>query len=249
MKKVSDLIENLNKPKFGSFGEFIFKTIATKKFDVINKHKDGIDFIVDGIPVDVGTSNRINKKSSLPKKDALVLFYIDHVKVQWNDKINETLDNSEIETYFNSWIQVKHQSKYKKNKSMPSIYIKELVDLKSEINSFFNNKGFRVRIIHRTVSKKFGYRESPHNLLPKNINDGLINIYLDFKNEKTTKDNINFVVAFKSSDSNLVLRQKRFSIKSGNNTVSKIDLSYIVERKNNSSFLFDSIESLFRNFL
>lgn len=246
MNKIANLIKDLNKPRLGAFGEFIFKSIASKKdLDIKAEHRNRVDYIVDGIPVDVGTSNRINKKplsSQIKKKDAHVLFFTDHVVVKWNDKLNEILDENTVLDYFNLWTN----SKRNKSSVSSSIYKDELISLKSELSSFFKNHGFEVRIIYRTISKEFGYRESPHNLLPSNIEDGKINIYLDFKDEKTKRDNINFIIAFKSSDSNLIPKQAKVSVNSGSHGISKIDLSSILKTKEKP--FYGSLEKLFRDF-
>jgi hypothetical protein len=70
-----------------------------------------------------------------------------------------------------------------------------LEQIRSDLTTFFNNLGREVRSIYRTSQSKFG-DESPHNLIPTNLSKTRITIFLDFKDENFSVDNLNRVVAF-----------------------------------------------------
>jgi hypothetical protein len=235
---IKNSIKKLNNPQFGSFGEFIFKHYVVEKLnhELIKVHKDGIDFKLNGKKIDVGSSRRFNRKDknkTIKNKDAYVLFYDEKCNIIIPNYFDVELSWKKIELQFKRWSD---GHVIKTSKSNAISYKNDYNKIKKKVIIFFNDKGFKTKIIYRTVSEKFGLRESPGNLYPKKIKDKFINIYIDFKNHVRKEENINFIIAFPDSGIKSIPLQKNISVRSGKKEIKKIDLISIEKTKHKCYF-------------
>lgn len=245
VQEVINKIQNLNSPQFGSFGEFIFaKHVTDVLHESIEKvHRDGVDFIFRGANIDIGAKRKLNAKylrnEKIAGKDAFVVFYEDCCKINYPGNFEKVLSWAGVVSLFEEWstsriIKIPSQAKQS--------YSKEYAEIKSNIIKYFADKKIDVRVLYRTVSSKFGLRESPDNLLPKESAPSSVSVYIDFKNFERIAKNINFIIAFPDNKHNDIPRQKTVSIKSGKKDLHKIDLTQIVPNKHRC--YFESIEEL-----
>lgn len=237
-------LEKMNNALFGSFGEYIFAHYVLKilKKKLLSVHKDSIDFIFESTPVDVGSSRALNKPFTPKKitgKDVFVHFFSDCCSINYPEHFVQKLEWQEIAVLFPLW---RKDHLIKTEKAPGRSYTKEYNEIKSGLSSYFAEKGYKARIIYRTVSRGFGLGESPDNLLPKIMDNSSITIYLDFNNFKRTWDNIRFIIAFPDKYSDELPRQEKVTIKSGKANLVKADLIKIME--SNHRCFFRDIEEL-----
>jgi hypothetical protein len=111
--------------------------------------------------------------------------------------------------------------------------------IRDDITRYFKDLGVKVRIIYRTCQEKFG-EESPGNLLPAKCLNDRVSIYVDFKDNDISSENINSIIAIPEADSgNLpILETQRLP-----SVHPKIDL-----RKINRKYRFNDISDLKNNF-
>jgi len=231
-------IEKLNNPQFGSFAEFVFvnHVINVRNQDLIKIHRDDADFIMQGNTIDVGGRRMLNKhftNQTIRNKTVSVFFYKDCCFINYPTIFEAKIDWSDIVSLYKAWRQ------------NPPIHIptnsgisfeKEYEEIKNAISSFFLENGYTTKIIYRTVSHKFGLRESPHNLLPSKLNEKGVTVYIDFKSYIRTNENIRFIIAFPDNTGGEIPRQKIVSIKAGQANVKKIDLNTIIQTKHRCYF-------------
>ena len=104
-KKIKKEIVDIKPIHLGYFGEevFIFYTKFILKKEIEKTHKEGKDFEIDGVRIDVGTRRPINEKKvgrKINNKDAFVFFYseccyIDYPnnfcgEIQWKQVAKQT---------------------------------------------------------------------------------------------------------------------------------------------------------------
>jgi len=236
---IKEIVRKLNNPQFGSFGEYIFADYATNalKYNVKKIHRDGVDFSINNIRVDVGASRKLEinykGKKKIPKKDVFVFFYNDCCFIDYPDNFEVKLNWSYILEQYEKWsksriINIPTEEKVS--------YKREYDNITVQIKSFFSLKGYGARIIYRTVSHTFGLRESPDNLLPKDIKPYSVSVYLDFNDFKRMESNIRFIIAFIDTKHDDIPRQNNIALKSGRDNSEKIDLTQIVPNKHKCCF-------------
>jgi hypothetical protein len=243
--KIKKEISELSPTHLGYFGEELFLYYAKEvlKKEVLKVHREGKDFEIDGVRIDVGTrrpftTKKIGKKIS--KKDAFVLFYTDCCLIDFPKHFSGEVQWEVISTLLADF---KSRRRIKVKTVLEKSFNSEYEKLKFKIKNFFIEKGFKTNIIYRTVSGQFGLKESPGNLLIKKFNDDGIKIYIDFKDHQRTAENIKFIIAFPQSMENEMPYQKSVSLKS---SVPKIDLIELIQIKHRS--YFTSLEDLTNNF-
>ena len=193
-------IEDLNNPRFGSFGEFVFADYASNilNYDLQKLHRDGKDFVIANQKIDVGATRRFfqknfnnNTQRTIKNKDVHVFFYKDCCFIKYPDFFEEKLEWDYVEKLFGKW---KESRKVEVPKSTEKLYEEEYKNIVLQVNSFFSGNNFISRTIHRTKTKRFGLRESPGNLLPKKEIEKSVTVYIDFHDEKRIESNIRFII-------------------------------------------------------
>jgi len=236
---IKKIIKKLNNPQFGSFGEYVFADYATNilEYEVKKIHRDGIDFSINNVGVDVGASRKLDinysGRKKIPKKDVYVFFYKDYCFIDYPNNFEAKLNWHSILEQYEKW----HKSRTINLPSEDKIsYEKEYNNIVFKIKSFFNSKGYCTRIIYRTVSHIFGLRESPDNLLPKNKKSHAVSVYLDFNDSKRVESNIRFIIAFVDTELDDIPKQSSIALKSKRDNAEKIDLIQIVPNKHKCYF-------------
>ena len=237
-------IRKLNKPQFGSFGEYIFAHYVTKTLrkGLVKTHKDSSDFEYQGKKIDIGARRKLQKHFSfetIKNKDVFVFLYKDFCFLSYPKNFEIKLSWNRIASLFSSWAK-NHNLDLPTNSEVS--FIKEYGEIEKFVSSFFSDNGCQSEIIYRTVSNKFGLRESPHNLLTKGIKKDRIRVYIDFNSHIKTIENINFIIAFPENAQKEIPRQKKVSIKSGKSDSQKIDLKTIKATKHRC--YFENLEEL-----
>ena len=245
ISKIQREIRDLSPTHLGYFGEELFLYYASKvlKKEVLKVHREGKDFEIDGVRIDVGTrrpfTTRKNGKK-ISNKDAFVIFYADSCFIDFPEHFSGEVQWGVISTLLADF---KSRRRIKVKTVLEKSFDSEYEKLKLKIKNFFFEKGFKTNIIYRTVSGQFGLKESPGNLLLKKFNDDGIKIYIDFKDHQRTAENIKFIIAFPQSMENEIPFQKSVSLKS---IAPKIDLIELIQIKHRS--YFTSLEDLTDNF-
>lgn len=238
-------IENLTPTHLGYFGEELFtyyvKSILKK--EIYKLHKEGKDFQVDGVKIDVGTRRpldnfRVNCK--IYKKEAFVFFFSECCYIDYPKHFSGKIKWKQVSLLLKNY----KQSRIKVDTIKKKPFTAEYTELANRIKLFFSKNGFESDIIYRTVSKRFGLRESPHNLLLKKFTGDGIKVYIDFNDYHRTIENIRFIISFPQSLEEEIPKQKRVSLKSGNSEVNKVDL--IAIKKNKHRCYFTNLEDLMK---
>ena len=242
--EVKKEIKKLNNAQFGSFGEFVFAHyILNIRIEKLQKvHKDDTDFLYGGRAIDVGASRALNKTFKVIEiagKDIHVHFFSDCCSINYPGHFNYQMDWEAIIPLFNAW-EKDHRIKVKNVHGRS--YSLEYEEIKVQISRFFEERGFKPRIIYRTVSHGFGLGESPDNLLPNKIYHGNVTVYIDFNDKRRTRDNIRVIIAFPDERSAELPRQEKVTIRSGRENLEKADLTKIME--SNHTCFFRDIEEL-----
>ncbi|MFK7948670.1 MAG: hypothetical protein AB8G11_13850 [Saprospiraceae bacterium] len=240
-------IANLNNPQFGSFGEYVFSFFVKNnlKEPLESYHKDGKDFLFRNKYVDIGANRKLNKYFRVTKisnKDVSIIFFEDFCFINYPNEIKHLLNWKEIDLIYNLW-KKGHKLKLKSNSQKS--YNKDYQDIKRKIHTFFSKYDYKTKIIYRTVTQKFGLKESPGNLFPNQSFNGGIVVYLDFYDFKRTVKNIRFIIAFKCDEINDIPLLDSFRLKSKYEK-KKIDLIKIIETNHRS--YYKSLDDLFENF-
>jgi len=206
MKK--ELIE-LNNARFGSFGEFVFESMFLK--NLTRKNFDQADFKWKNKDVDIKSRRLLEKYYKTPSnytgkkiKDIiyiLIEFYKDKVVISKEKKIiKPPLNYKKVEKLYDEWVS--YRNKKQKEKKLLKKDMTQLNLMKSEIkNFFFSSKNLNARVIYRTTQEDFG-NESPANLLPKNIQENKVTVFLNFNNFNISENNLKEVIAFKDIEAN-----------------------------------------------
>jgi hypothetical protein len=247
-EKIKKEITDLSPTHLGYFGEevFIYYTKFILNKDIEKVHKEGKDFEIDGVKIDVGTRRPLSKKKigrKISKKDAFVFFYLECCYIDYPNKFFGEIQWEKVAILLKDY---KQKKKIKINAIKEKSFKSEYYQLESKIKNYFSKNGCESNIIHRTVSGQFGLRESPGNLLLKKFKDDGIKVYIDFFDFRRTIENINFIIAFPESMEMEIPKQKKVSLKSGDSDVKKVDL---VEIQNvNHRCYFVNYEDLTKNF-
>ena len=243
-----EIIRKLNNPQLGSFGEYLVAEYGTKvlKKSVIGVHRDGIDLIIDGNRVDVGSQRKLDKRYSRGKitnKDVFVFFCKDACIIHYPSRFEANLSWEDVSLLFEEW-QKNHKPGISNDTDVS--YKAEYGELKQLVSSFFKEHGYKARIIYRTVSRQFGLGESPDNLLPKVTRKEAVSVYVDFNDFRRVPENIRFIVAFPDEYANELPRQEKVVLKSGKKNVVKVDLHEIIETI--SRCYFENLDQLMNDF-
>lgn len=243
--KIKKEIRELSPTHLGYFGEELFLYYASKvlKKEVLKVHREGKDFEIASVRIDVGTRRpftTIKTGKKISNKDAFVIFYADSCFIDFPEHFSGEVQWGVISTLLADF---KSRRRIKVKTVLEKSFNSEYEKLKLKINNFFFEKGFKTNIIYRTVSGQFGLKESPGNLLLKKFADDGIKIYIDFKDHQRTEENIKFIIAFPQSLENEMPFQKSISLKSSS---PKIDLIQLIETKHRS--YYTSLEDLTESF-
>ena len=220
------LILLLNAARLGSFGEAVFLQVARDKgWHIESQHSEKVDYRVEGELVDVKTSRqslqrpvgRRQYSGPVPHvRYVLVEFVSSGASVSIDGAQLQSLNWEKLDTIWDEWTRQRGRednilerdntqraiSDFKRTAEplgpypVPGSSTKRAIaDLKQELVRFLAEKGITTRIIYRTCMAGFK-QESPHNLKPEKIEPNRITIYLDFRNEVISADNLNGVYAF-----------------------------------------------------
>lgn len=203
MKEIQDIISNLNNAQFGSFGEFIFESNYVEE-GIQRKHNERVDFILGGEFIDVKSTRKFNENYSTSRDYSgnkqigiqypFLQFYADRIVCVLHKKILFQLNYENVQVLLESWIKSKRKTRnIKRAKKIKS---KELERIKNKLILYFKEKGYVTRIIYRTTQKGFG-KESPNNLIPREIINNRVTIFLSFNDHIFCEKNLNeiFVIA------------------------------------------------------
>jgi hypothetical protein len=244
MTETQNIINNLNNAQFGSFGEFIFEA-HNRENNIKRKHNERVDFILDGELIDIKATRKFKETFKIIKdysgnkqteiKYPFIQFYADKVVCVLQKKILFQLDYKSIQSILDSWI--KSKGKTPASKKVKKIESKELDLIKNKLKVFFKGKGYKTRIIYRTTQKGFG-KESPGNLLPSQIENNRVTIFLNFDNHNFSEDNLKEIFVIEDTNSqNLPLIERPSLHKE------KVDLDKI------NQFKYRSINEIIKNWV
>jgi hypothetical protein len=197
MSKINTKIKKLNKPRLGSFGEYLFVYCIKKKkkMHIEKKHSNHTDYVVNSRNVDVKTTRKNINKDAFPtpqyngkrKKGihyALVEFFANGARVKIEKSKVGLIGLNSLDKLFKKWasnhkIIVKTSKSRKDNAKLFRI-------IKDDITNFFKLRDMDCRIIYRTLEAEWG-KESPDNLKPKNILKNRITVYISFNGQVDIK--------------------------------------------------------------
>ncbi|MDX9694304.1 MAG: hypothetical protein RBT49_00780 [Bacteroidales bacterium] len=241
--KLAEKIENLNNANIGSLGEFIFENRFKEKGVIIKKHNERTDFLFNKQQIDIKTKRKLDRKfERISKyygnrvsgvKYILVEIFSDKIVISNEKKVLDDFDWNTLIYLFSDWENGKKIIKKQKIRNSTSIYKKKHIEIVNELKYFFKNTNRKVRVIYRTTQDIFG-KESPDNLIPKVLTENSFTVFIDYKNYKTTRENIRQIIAFPDMDS--VFFQH---LKSPKLHIEKVDLSML-----DNKYKFSSIEAL-----
>lgn len=204
MKEIQKKIVALNNARFGSFGEFIFETINIGT-DITRKHSERVDFVHNGELIDVKSTRRFKETYKYPKnysgnkidgiKYPYIQFYKDKVICVLFKDICFELGYVDINNLYAKWMKSRSTKDLSKKVKSDT---KELDNLKLKLKAYFEEHNYTARIIYRTTQKGFG-KESPDNLKPKNIISKRVTVFLNFKDQNLSEDNLLEVFVIKDS--------------------------------------------------
>lgn len=244
IEEAREFIKNLNNPRLGSFGEYVFEYYVKNilREELKRLHRDGADFVFRNNKVDVGARRMLDHEYTekvIKNKDVSIFFFKDYCSIISPNQLSHKFNWLSITSIFKDWTK-------KKDLKTPAYsrysYEAEYNSIKKELNEYFNDIDLIPRVIYRCVTEKFGYKESPDNLFLQSNNGSNVTIYLDFKDYQRTKDNINFIIAFPHTDSHLIPRLKKVRLKSGKKISDKADLEKIIKNRHNC--YFDNFQEL-----
>jgi hypothetical protein len=244
--ELKNVIASLNRARLGSLGERIFEDYTAHKLgrEVRPLHREGADFVYLGKKVDVGTTTKYLKDAprdvTIRNKDIAVVFFASGCCINIPGERRHKLSWSYIKRVYNQWL---HNHRKFTAPTSPSKYTASLAALKQEITAFFGSKGYKSRIIYRSASKSFGYRESPGNLLKPRFKEDGVKVYIDFKDYKLTRENVDFIVAFPQSSESKIPVSKVVRLRVGH---AKVDLEAIIAKPHKC--LFTGVENLKKEF-
>jgi hypothetical protein len=246
--KIKKEITDLSRTHLGYFGEevFIYYTKFILNKDIEKVHKEGKDFEIDGVKIDVGTRRPLSKKNigrKIGNKDAFVFFYSECCYINYPNKFDGEIQWKKVAILLKDY---KQKKKIKINAVKEKSFKAEYYELENKIKNYFKKNGCESNIIHRTVSGQFGLRESPGNLLLKKFKDDGIKVYIDFFDYQRTIENIKFIIAFPQTMEMEIPKQKKVSLKSGDSDVKKVDL--IAIQNSNHRCYFKNYKDLTKNF-
>jgi len=245
---INDL-KNLNAPRIGAFGEYLFKYFSKEvlRVEIYGHHKNDTDFIVDGERVDVKTKVGINAKFNYQEnKDILYAF----VEISGNDARilfkgrDYKIQNDDLGMLWNRWIDGKEiEMSSKKSKDLSD----EWSDIKLEIKENFESFGIdALKVIQRAKQFK---GESPHNLIDYVMTSQpkvkCCRIYVEFNGHPKNKNNIKKIFAFPEVHIDDLPRLQNLRLKSGlvKKNVDKVDLDRMPEK-----YVFRDLEDLYLNY-
>jgi hypothetical protein len=236
-------LRSLNNAQRGSFGEFLFSVVATRRLGekVQAVRRNRTDFLVGKIPVDVKTTIRDLDRAlpSLRPYRGRRTEAISYAQVEFSaEGARVSLELNELDVVpwpavIDAWQQWKDQSR-----TIPASP-KEgtgIGPIRLLVQEHFAKLGFRARVIYRTIQGQFR-NESPANLLPRTIEDDRITVFLDFIDHRLVEDNIRRVIMFPDVVASTLpfITQTRLHRP-------KVDLSQIP-----GHFVFASLVNLFLN--
>lgn len=242
-------IAKINGAQRGSFAEYLFGISVP---NAVRYNREGRDFDIDGVRVDVKSSLRLSElmpsvlkrvgARSHGQEYANVIFYKDKVSVHYDDSSIHVYTWEEIESTLSEWV-----SKTKKTFRTTSniSFEEEYDDIKQTISAVLSRGGYQTKTIYRTGTTRFGLGESPGNLLPNLIKANRVRVYVDFNDSQRTCDNIRFIIAFPENSHRDIPRLTRVRLKSGTSD-EKIDLIAVSQTKHRC--YFGSIDELTRCF-
>ena len=239
---------SLNNAQLGSYGEYIFRKIAKSvlKGDMQSLHDMRVDFIVNGMKIDVKTSRR--NIASYPRKlktynthrvdgvsYALVELFSDEVRISIEGRQISVISWREASELWDEWKGRGYKHRILDHKDMKR---KKLAPMQREIAEFFQPLGISTRIIYRTSQKDWG-NESPHNLKPSSKKEPTgLTIFLDFIDSNISRDNFRQIVCFLNVRADELPMVKKIYLHKP-----KVDLKKLPEK-----FLFKDINDLKRNY-
>lgn len=242
--QLKESLRKLNYAQLGSLGEYIYTRYAkARDLSVSSVHDSGVDYIVNGVKVDVKSKRLLNyrniPKTLIPKSDIediifhYVLFLRDFIVIcDDQKKILYKARYEPIVRFFQEWNN-NHQIPLggsRQRRRLPPT-------LKKEIKEFFGQKGKGARIIYRTIIDRWG-KDAPHNLKPKEVKADNVTVYLAFQGHKLNLNEIAYIIAFPDEDSvNFPL------LKSPRMSNEKVDIS-----KLSNNYKFRTVKDLFSEF-
>ena len=251
--KHDDLINSLmklNNARRGSLGEYIFwKECLKQGVGVKSFHEQRIDFIINETSnVDVKASFSKHKsflndnpigtysgKRYSGIQYALVQLFSDGMRISIDRVLFSEITLDQVKSYWEAWDNDKTdynpKQHHKNNRYAFSL-------IRNEIVTYFKTEfALNARVIYRTVQSGFG-KESPDNLAPKSISSQNITVFIDFRDQRISLDNINRIIAFPDE------RSKKFlTIKKPSLHLEKIDIDAL-----DQIYKFTDVEDLLINF-
>ncbi len=203
--RIAAQLLELNNAQLGSFGEFIFaaQMAGSKECQVVRRHRQRADFLVDNVAVDVKTSVRgLKRPTQLARKFvgnrvdgvsyAMVEFMSDGARVSLEGESLGGLSWRDVERMWAEWRPLGKDSK---TRSAPDENVSTMRVLRAELTDFFHSIGLRPRILYRTCQAEFG-REAPANLRPSVRHADRVTVYLDFHDHRIGRGNVRRIFAF-----------------------------------------------------
>lgn len=190
--------------KTGSFGEHIFATVARDRgYAVERMHRNSIDFVVDGISVDVKTPpSRMGDRLLPPipwrgKRETGVTYAQVEVtrealRVTWEDYFTEELGWASVAEAARSWANRDGLDIADAAARIANDAAWDAV--RTELEGFFAERGMICEAIQRTVQTRFK-DESPGNLVLKKYAPGALRVFVSYR-RYVREDAIEYVIAF-----------------------------------------------------
>jgi len=242
-----------NHARFGSYGEYVFETVATTRYKRVAKHhRNEYDFRVGRRKVDVKTTaSTIREKSSAQKCKPYVgrrLEGIDYARVElFSDCARISLEGRrwitipwrKLVRLYDRWLAErkpgsrKEPSKKKTGASDKAAY----ASIKKRILAVAQKHGRKARIIQRTCQLRFGYSNPPHNVIA-NEHKFDLHVFVSFHDSRREPDNVERIFAFPNEAVSRLPRRKLDSLSKG---VRKYDLSRV-----NKRFVFTTLKEFER---
>jgi hypothetical protein len=240
---IKTTIQSLNSARIGSLSEYIFEFFF-KSENLYRKHSERTDFILNGTSIDIKSKRNLNisytKTGRYSGKRVnqieyiLVEYYSEYIVISKEGECLKKLEYAEIEQPFQEWL-VSRNSKIHKRMG---ISVESLNEMKAELLNFFSLKGYKARIIYRTSQDAFG-KESPGNLILKNINSNSVTVLILFKDFILESKNIKEIIAFRDNEGSNFIKIKKPQLH-----IEKVDLDRI-----ENSYKYKSIEDLITNWI
>jgi hypothetical protein len=236
-------LATLNVASLGSFGEAVFAAVAASLgWHVEWVHRGRVDFVVDGLAVDVKTSVRrarraAENRAASPTVDGIKVQF---ARVEFDDAgahvtleghATTVMDWPALERVWQTWVARRGEPGALLTRT--AARGQQMAAVKAAVRQFFASRGMEARVIARACAGDWG-GESPHNLVPTQTKLNRLTIYLEFEAGNPSEDGVRRVYAFRDQDAKTLphLEKTRLHIE-------KVDLARMP-----ATFVFADLEDL-----